>query len=170
MLFRSVLFVAQLLGFVALSVIALMNLSESNSTGGLGQSGGSSITLNRCVPRLRRARRAFASCLIDAADGRSGTARRPTSSPLSVVRHSSSASSFSRSCARLRRRSLRYATHVYTPIRAKADARAQITLLLSVVLSVAYAIYLWTQKYWSGAVIFTLVRASLVGCQGRRQC
>lgn len=65
---------------------------------------------------------------------------------------------------------MRYATHVYTPIRAKADARAQITLLLSVVLSVAYAIYLWTQKYWSGAVIFTLVRASLVGCQGRRQC
>ena len=49
------LFVAQFLGFVAVSVIAIMNLSESNSSGGLGAPGGTAITLNRCVPQPGRA-------------------------------------------------------------------------------------------------------------------
>ncbi|KAK4702786.1 hypothetical protein P7C70_g3436, partial [Phenoliferia sp. Uapishka_3] len=42
----AILFLAQLFGFIALSVIALRNLSASNSSGGLGDSGGTAITLN----------------------------------------------------------------------------------------------------------------------------
>lgn len=48
----AVLFVGQFVGFVALSVISLKNLSASDSGGGLGQSGGTSITLNASVLRF----------------------------------------------------------------------------------------------------------------------
>lgn len=54
----AILFIAQFAGFVVLSVIAIKNLSASNSSGGLGSSGGTAITLNRCV---RIALRALAS-------------------------------------------------------------------------------------------------------------
>ncbi|SCZ87556.1 BZ3500_MvSof-1268-A1-R1_Chr2-2g05022 [Microbotryum saponariae] len=35
-------------------------------------------------------------------------------------------------------------------------AFVQICLLLSVILSVAYAVYLWIEKFWSGAIIFSI--------------
>lgn len=41
-------------------------------------------------------------------------------------------------------------------VRAFTKIILEITLLLSVALSVAYAIYLWIEKFWSGAIIFTV--------------
>lgn len=43
----------------------------------------------------------------------------------------------------------------------------EIALLLSVLFSAAYAAYLWYVGYWSGAIIFTLVRS--IGLMLRRQ-
>lgn len=40
----------------------------------------------------------------------------------------------------------------------------ELCLILSVALSIGYAIYLWTQKYWSGAIIFTIFAIISVIC------
>lgn len=40
----------------------------------------------------------------------------------------------------------------------------EICLLLSVAFSIGYAIYLWIEKYWSGAIIFTILAVISVIC------
>lgn len=40
----------------------------------------------------------------------------------------------------------------------------EICLLLSVAFSIGYAIYLWVEKYWSGAIIFTILAVISVIC------
>lgn len=40
----------------------------------------------------------------------------------------------------------------------------EICLLLSVAFSIGYAIYLWIEKYWSGAIIFTVFAIIAVIC------
>ncbi|GAA5834676.1 hypothetical protein JCM3766R1_003637 [Sporobolomyces carnicolor] len=55
-------------------------------------------------------------------------------------------------------------------VRAFTKIILEITLLLSVVLSVAYAVYLWVEKMWSGAIIFTLFAIfSLIAYPGMRR-
>lgn len=107
----GILFVAQFLGFVALSVISLRALGASNSTGSLGKSGGSAITLNSST--------AYLLAIISGA-------------------------------------ALVFAILGLLLVRTFTTAILEISLFLSVVISVAYAVYLWIQKYWSGAVIFTI--------------
>ncbi|KAM0750747.1 DUF580-domain-containing protein [Meredithblackwellia eburnea MCA 4105] len=109
----AILFIAQFLGFVAVSVIALKNLN--NVGGGLGSQGSrnssSSITLDSST--------AYLLALVSAAG-------------------------------------LVFSILLLGMVRAFTTVILEITLLLSVVLSVAYAIYLWYIKYWSGAIIFTI--------------
>ncbi|KAL8287443.1 hypothetical protein RQP46_003301 [Phenoliferia psychrophenolica] len=107
----AILFIAQFAGFVVLSVIAIKNLSASSSSGGLGTSGGTSITLDSATAYL-----------------------------LALV------------CGA----ALVFSFILLAIVRAFTKIILEITLLLSVLLSIAYAIYLWYEKYWSGAVIFTI--------------
>lgn len=101
----AVLFIAQFLGFVAVSVIALRALGASNDTGGLGDVG-NSITLN------------------------SGTAYL-----LAIIAGAA----------------LVFSVILLLIVRAFTKIILEITLLLSVLLNIAYAVYLWIVKYYSGA-------------------
>ncbi|KAM0786598.1 hypothetical protein ACM66B_002052 [Microbotryomycetes sp. NB124-2] len=107
----ALLFIAQFLGFVAISIIALRALGDSNGGTELGQSGGTSITLDSTT--------AYLLSII------AGTAL-----VLSIL--------------------------LLMMVRAFTKIILEITLLLSVLLSVGYAIYLWIIRYWSGAIIFTI--------------
>ncbi|KAI5476925.1 hypothetical protein MNV49_007026 [Pseudohyphozyma bogoriensis] len=106
----GLVFIAQFLGFVALSVISLRAIGASEDEGGLGATG-SSITLNASTAYL-----------------------------LAII------------CGA----GLVFSIIMLLLVRAFTKIILEVTLLLSVVLSVAYAVYLWTQKYWSGAIIFTI--------------
>ena len=46
-------------------------------------------------------------------------------------------------------------------VKAYTTIILEISLLLSVLVSVAYSAYLWYVRYWSGAIIFTLVSSRL---------
>ncbi|GAA5888558.1 hypothetical protein JCM6882_008996 [Rhodosporidiobolus microsporus] len=107
----ALLFLAQLAGFVAISVIALRALPASSDTGGIGDTGGTAITLNRST--------AFLLAIICGA-------------------------------------ALVFSAILLGIVRAFTKIILEITLALSLLLSIAYAVYLWTQKYWSGAIIFTI--------------
>jgi hypothetical protein len=109
----GLLFLAQFGAYVAISVISLRALGASSSGGGLGQGGGTSLTLNSST--------AYLLAII------SGTGLILSIAALGIVRM--------------------FPTFVL-----------ELSLLLSVLLSVAYAVYLWYVKYYSGAIIFTVVR------------
>lgn len=107
----AILFWVQLLGFIALSVISLRAIGKSESGGGLGQTGGTSITLDLSTAYL-----------------------------LAIIAGAG----------------LVFSILLLLLVRAFTKIILEITLLLSVVLSVAYAAYLWYVKYYSGAIIFTI--------------
>ncbi|GAA6040564.1 hypothetical protein JCM8097_005466 [Rhodosporidiobolus ruineniae] len=107
----ALLFLAQLAGFIAVSVIALRALPSSRNTGGLGSSGGSAITLNESTAWL-----------------------------LSII------------CGA----ALVFSSILLVIVRAFTKFILELTLLLALILSIAYAVYLWVIRYWSGAIIFTI--------------
>ncbi|GAA6016250.1 hypothetical protein JCM10207_000445 [Rhodosporidiobolus poonsookiae] len=55
-------------------------------------------------------------------------------------------------------------------VRAFTKIILEITLALAVLLSIAYAVYLWVIKYWSGAIIFTIFAIfSIIAYPGMRR-
>ncbi|GAA5864729.1 hypothetical protein JCM8547_008289 [Rhodosporidiobolus lusitaniae] len=121
----ALLFLAQLAGFIAVSVIALRALPASEDTGGLGNSNGSAITLNSSTAYL-----------------------------LAII------------CGA----AFVFSAILLTLVRLFTRAILEITLALAVLLSIAYAVYMWTQKYWSGAIIFTIFAIfSIIAYPGLRR-
>lgn len=55
-------------------------------------------------------------------------------------------------------------------VRLFTKAILEITLVLAVAMSIAYAVYLWVIKYWSGAIIFTIFAIfSIIAYPGMRR-
>ncbi|CEL61169.1 Protein PNS1 OS=Cryptococcus neoformans var, neoformans serotype D (strain JEC21 / ATCC MYA-565) GN=PNS1 PE=3 SV=1 [Rhizoctonia solani AG-1 IB] len=111
-----ILFIAQLLGFAAVSGIAINSWvsNGSLSSGGVGGSrqGGTNVTLNSHTVYL---------LLFVTAAG------------------------------------LVFSTIYLLLVRAFTSVILQVTLVLSVVANIAIAVYYWVTKYYSGAIIFTII-------------
>ncbi|GAA5850007.1 hypothetical protein JCM9279_004880 [Rhodotorula babjevae] len=121
----ALLFLAQLGAFIAVAVISLRALPASEDGGGLGNSNGSSVTLNASMAWL-----------------------------LSII------------CGA----GLAFSVLLLILVRAFTKVILEISLFLAVAMSVAYAVYLWTQKYWSGAIIFTVFAVlSILAYPGMRR-
>jgi hypothetical protein len=105
---------AQLGAFIAISVISLRALPASEGTGGLGNSGGTAVTLNSSVAWL-----------------------------LSII------------CGA----ALVFSIFLLVLVRAFTKIILEITLLLSVLLSVAYAVYLWSvsQIFFSSSLLSSTI-------------
>ncbi|GAA6060058.1 hypothetical protein JCM10212_003019 [Sporobolomyces blumeae] len=121
----ALLFLAQLGAFIAISVVSLRALPASEGTGGLGNGGGTAVTLNSSVAWL-----------------------------------------FSIICGA----ALAFSILLLVLVRLFTKVILEITLALSVLLSIAYAVYLWVEKYWSGAIIFTIFAVfSIIAYPGMRR-
>ncbi|BGP17741.1 hypothetical protein JCM10213_005322 [Rhodosporidiobolus nylandii] len=121
----ALLFLAQLGAFIAISVVSLRALPSSSDDGGLGQNGGSSITLNSSTAYL-----------------------------LAII------------CGA----ALVFSILLLMIVRAFTKIILEICLLLAVAFSIAYAIYLWIEKFWSGAIIFTIFAVfSIIAYPGMRR-
>jgi len=121
----ALLFLAQLGAFIAIAVISLRALPASEDGGGLGNSNGSSVTLNASMAWL-----------------------------LSII------------CGA----GLAFSVLLLILVRAFTKVILEISLFLAVAMSVAYAVYLWIQRYWSGAIIFTVFAVlSLLAYPGMRR-
>ncbi|GAA5820050.1 hypothetical protein JCM3770_002118 [Rhodotorula araucariae] len=124
-LFFALLFLAQLGAFIAVAVISLRALPASQNGGGLGNSNGTSRTLNASMAWL-----------------------------LSII------------CGA----GLLFSIILLAIVRAFTRIILEITLFLAVAMSVAYAVYLWIERYWSGAIIFTIFAVlSILAYPGMRR-
>ncbi|GAA5987189.1 hypothetical protein JCM11641_006053 [Rhodosporidiobolus odoratus] len=121
----ALLFLAQLGAFIAISVVSLRALPASQGSGGLGQNGGTAVTLNSSTAYL-----------------------------LAII------------CGA----GLVFSILLLGLVRAFTKIILELCLLLAVAFSIAYAIYLWIEKFWSGAIIFTIFAVlSIIAYPGMRR-
>ncbi|CAE6456401.1 unnamed protein product [Rhizoctonia solani] len=122
-----ILFIAQFLGFAAVSGIALSSWvsNGSLSSGGVGGSrqGGTNVTLNSLVL---------------------GTFNQSPSHTVYLLLFVTAAG-------------LVFSTVYLLLVRAFTSVILEVTLVLSVVANIAIAVYYWVTKYYSGAIIFTII-------------